>query len=594
MSAIALTGIDLGPFLFPEQDPQPVLAATPPAGLLDDFAYSQHQLPDAAITEIRGDYSFSDNVAWERPWVGVSRPRTNYFSRGTGSISDKVFWRQADYAEISGRWEAVPDGRSHYFDSVMFEEADVHLNQLSGSASNFEGQWYDYVSGGDGGITYQLYFRTYWWETVLPDAPWSGLRTGELFWPVAYPGTDMTISPVRAGGGMTRAVEGQQWVGSIRYWISHGLPSDEEVRTTLAFYDADFVEIYREQPAYTALDSSSRGWVQLSVTSVAPANTKWVAVLPEIDGDTVPNYNAQIFVDDFVLRNVSSDPNDYEDPRKQMITVVATRVNDIVDPQPTNALSNYTATYGDTLVASDGINPVDGVTGGLVLDSGATGSYVGVTSWTENATPDRQLMGELQVGVPYVFSAWVRKIQDLDIRISLYGQFGQNYQLNSASYDEVVASGDPTDDSVFRTDASSRQWVRLHVPFTLAPYGVDTGVDPGTGELRVVNFEITVDTGDTIPSGPVFGSVAYQLEKGSLPTSYFDGSFGADYMWEESADWSRSHHYENFLMGSNRIEEIVAEYIPFGVPFEVQYAQPDNGQRQLLDAYGRPLGEAFG
>jgi hypothetical protein len=249
-------------------------------------------------------------------------------------------------------------------------------------------------------------------------------------------------------------------------------------------------------------------------------------------------------------------------------------------------------TWGDTLGAADGINPIDGVTGGFVVTSTASNDYVTITNAAVfPQTPDVQVMAGLQPGIPYVLSVWVRKIMDVDIRLDVYAPMGEYFATSSPSYDELMATGDPADETTFRKDSSGRQWVRLQFPFTLSPYNENSSFQP------VPDFEVnSVWDGVTspLPAGDVFEAIAFQCERGSVATEYFDGSFGPDYMWETTADISRSHYYEAFLTGSNRIDDVIAEYIPFGVPFEVQYAQPDTGPRELLDAYGRPLGDTFG
>lgn len=581
MAAIPIVGVEDTPFLFPDMDPDPLLVATPPAGLLDDFAYSERTLPDAAITEIRGWQHFASNVAWERPYVSASRPRTNYYARGEGSSADQVLWRQADYAEVSLTVEGVPTTRSHYLDSVQFEEAEVHTNLLTGWATHFEGGWSTYFGDDTSVSSTEI-------VTGTPDARnyWNGRNSMRFKWASTYAGT-IVWHPLRVTG-MARAEDGQTLVGSMRFYHTD-YTYDIDVRPSLVYYDEDFVFISKDTPSFTTLSGTlDSGYHQLSVYGYPPAGTKWVACLPEVDGTTVPAFNSGIFVDEISVRNITFEPLPYEDPRKQVITVVATRVNEVCDPQPASTSLMY-VTYGDTLGAADGINPVDGVTGGLVVTSTGVNNYVTITNFGAY-TPDKQLMAGLQPGIPYVLSLWVRKIQDYDIRVTVYAPLGEGiYSTQSPSYDELVATGDPTDERVFRTDASNRLWVRLQVPFTLAPTG-------STPDFPVPYFEVNSVEGAVVPvpAGNVFEAIAFQVERGAVATEYFDGSFGPDYMWETTADISRSHYYEGFLTGSNRIDDVIAEYIPFGVPFEVQYAQPDTGPRELLDAYGRPLGDTFG
>jgi hypothetical protein len=586
MAAIEIVGVTDTPFLFPDMDPDPVLEVTPPAGLLDDFAYSERTLPDAAITEIRGWEDFASNVAWERPYVSASRPRTNYFSRAEGSDSDQVFWRQADFAEVSLTVEDVDTSRSHYLDSVQFEEDEVHTNLLGPWATHFEGQWEAYVGAEDGSTSFENYNSD--------SAQWAFHRNGRwagwFRWATNFAGP-LRWHPVRVTG-MAQAEEGQSLVGSM--WVLNTSSYDTfSVRATLVYYDEDFAYVNKDVGTYVSRPhNSDKGYVEISVYGYPPAGTAWVACLPEVDGTTLDPGNGGMFVDEISIRNISMDPLPYEDPRKQVITVVATRVNEICDPQPTNTALMY-GSWGDTIGAADGINPIDGVTGGFVITSTASNDYVTITNsepypWS----PDKQLMAGLQPGIPYVLSVWVRKIMDVDIKIDLYAPLGEGiYSTASPTYNELMATGDPSDETTFRKDASNRQWVRLQVPFVLGPTG------EFNADVPVPIFEInSVWDGVTspLPAGDVFEAIAFQVERGSVATEYFDGSLGPDYLWEGTAHISRSHYYEGYLTGSNRIDDVVAEYIPFGVPFEVQYAQPDTGPRELLDAYGRPLGDTFG
>jgi hypothetical protein len=65
------------------------------------------------------------------------------------------------------------------------------------------------------------------------------------------------------------------------------------------------------------------------------------------------------------------------------------------------------------------------------------------------------------------------------------------------------------------------------------------------------------------------------VEEGAAVRPYFDGSMGADYLWEASgtANLTRSYYYENYTERSYLIRTLLDENTPLGITSAVpQYA----------------------
>jgi hypothetical protein len=83
----------------------------------------------------------------------------------------------------------------------------------------------------------------------------------------------------------------------------------------------------------------------------------------------------------------------------------------------------------------------------------------------------------------------------------------------------------------------------------------------------------------TTPAGTVLEFKECIIERlpsgASTPGTYFDGSSGADYLWEAgtSADTSRSYYYEDYAVRQYLLKQVLAENCPLGViPAVPQFA----------------------
>ena len=112
------------------------------------------------------------------------------------------------------------------------------------------------------------------------------------------------------------------------------------------------------------------------------------------------------------------------------------------------------------------------------------------------------------------------------------------------------------------TDDTNPRWVTLYAT-------VEAHVDAAW-------VGVSVDRATMYPGQPsIYWVDGILVEEGESVRPYFDGSMGADYLWESggTANLSRSYYYENYLERSYLIRTLLEENTPLGITSAVpQYA----------------------
>lgn len=113
-----------------------------------------------------------------------------------------------------------------------------------------------------------------------------------------------------------------------------------------------------------------------------------------------------------------------------------------------------------------------------------------------------------------------------------------------------------------RMDPANKRWRTVSVTFTASTSSPSVGVN-------VLRNSMTPGTAS------IFWVDGVLVEEGAAVRSYFDGSMGSDYLWEQggSPNLTRSYFYENYIERSYLIRTLLEENVPLGITAAVpQYA----------------------
>jgi hypothetical protein len=113
-----------------------------------------------------------------------------------------------------------------------------------------------------------------------------------------------------------------------------------------------------------------------------------------------------------------------------------------------------------------------------------------------------------------------------------------------------------------RTDPAKKRWRTMYITFTTPSSSLYIG-------MNVLKSTMTSGTAS------IFWVDGVLVEEGTAVRSYFDGSMGEDYLWEQggSPNLARSYFYENYVERSYLIRTLLEENVPLGITAAVpQYA----------------------
>lgn len=230
-------------------------------------------------------------------------------------------------------------------------------------------------------------------------------------------------------------------------------------------------------------------------------------------------------------------PSLYQNAREIQVIVKPTRLNYASNPNFESGITGAVAINSAT-VAADPFCWTG--TGSCKVTSPAAGSTDGGFNF--------QITG-LIPGRRYTMSA----------RLAIAQSCGDVYAWSGTSYSTMVER------TTFRTsepDPKNPQWRTVWVTFDAKVSSVWMG------------FNVSRSTMTAGQPG-IFWADGILVEEGSAVRDYFDGSMGADYLWETTgtANLTRSYFYENRVERSYLIRTLLDENTPLGITSAVpQYA----------------------
>jgi hypothetical protein len=231
-------------------------------------------------------------------------------------------------------------------------------------------------------------------------------------------------------------------------------------------------------------------------------------------------------------------PSTYQNARSIQVVIKPTRLNYALNPNMESDITGY-GTTGQATLAADAF-----------CWKGTQALKVTMpTTATQDSGFSFQVSG-LIPGRQYTMSARVAIAQGC-ADISPWSGTGSS-QATRKTWKQAARTMDPT----------NKRWRTLSVTFTSGTSSLSLGMN-------------AVKSSATPGVASIFWVDAVLVEQGGAVRPYFDGSMGADYLWETSgtANLTRSYYYENRVERSYLIRTLLDENTPLGITSAVpQYA----------------------
>lgn len=231
---------------------------------------------------------------------------------------------------------------------------------------------------------------------------------------------------------------------------------------------------------------------------------------------------------------------DYEEPRQVKIRLRADRVNYVPNGQFFTDTNSWTALDNHTLARTTGVGPLAQPAFGRFTTSGAASGPNGSAGARLSLAPN----------TTYTVSLYARLVS---------GQ-ASGFVLDLVDATTLAATGtivaQPT------ATLTSIDWSRLSATVTTS----------ASGEVYL-RLRTTVSAVYSVDVGAALAEVGASLG------SYFDGSFGTNYLWEHdafdnamTAHAARSHYYQGFRAKKYRVDALIKNSIPLGANYRSYYA----------------------
>ena len=330
-------------------------------------------------------------------------------------------------------------------------------------------------------------------------------------------GSTYTFSGYARAGTTARSVQGKlYWYGSTGALIS-------------------------SSSAGTGVSDTSGTWSQFKVTQAAPTGAYFC--VPRILIPSTVNTEKHYF--DCLQFELASSATYFKEARQIQITLVATRINEVLNPNFESNTNHWSVTNGaltnsTTVIAADSDAPLVSLSSGSVKVLPAAAGAVTLIS---DAMPVFE-------GNDYAFSMYFYEPAKTHAVTPFISWYDNTNTLIS------------TINGTARTTTSSK-WVRTSV-ISSAPINATTA-------------KIGIKWTATNNSDEIYVDAAL-FEKSSFVNSFFDGTNGVaqktDLFWEGTSNSSRSHYYLNRFSAQSRLISTLPNWINAGSTFELLFAQP--------------------
>jgi len=520
-----------------------------PLGAMADFGAWPTVLPDPAVSCVLADVA--PVATGGRVSITATTPAEYDTALGT-------LWNSAAYGSVRGSWvQGQHSGinQSTALTQVQLERTEA-ANLLPPDAQDYRDN-----------LVYQQYSTTVsgattWGASITrsQDRALSGLWSGKF---VNTPQGFATYAPGALPAAMAPVVAGTHYSGSVNLAIER---TGAQWQVQLNWYDGNF-DLLTPTTSAAVTHPGGFAWQPASVTGIAPVASGgngaavWAAVVPVVTPLT-PGDGEIAYADVHRLWSTQPAqtlaPTTFVPARQQNIVVKANRVNYANNPGFT------TSTYGWWGQGGTGSSPLSwepavgrSVPGAAKLTAtygaGAMYPQMGTLSQTTGSAGG---ITTGRSGETFTLSCYV-----------LPGPQSPNINLQA-----IIGGGDGgiyvpgTSTLGLMPDANG--WYRLSVTTTIPPESSGAiemllAINPTDWTTNARDVSWWVD--DVL------------VEQSSLLGEYFDASLPSpDYLWEGTAFESRSHYYQGLRILQYRINELVEQSLPIGVPYQILLAQPDS------------------
>lgn len=353
-----------------------------------------------------------------------------------------------------------------------------------------------------------------------------------------------------ASGKSDPVFKGIPVAGNLSYTLSAYI-AKESAQTGDAYlkvywYDAEGTLI--SDTGSAAATSFTTSWARITKTATSPATAKYAIVAIVTSGLTT---DKKAFVDAIQFEQ-SATVTVFEDARKIHINLVASRVNELLNPNFEDSVDHWTVTNGHLILAGSEVTPPPGYIDTEPISGGAAELYADVAG---QVTLVSQAMDVIP-GSDYTFSIYCASVVT-----------GSNFSVTPyiSWYDagNVLISTD-TGTPITTGAAYLRPYVTSSSPANAAYAGVGVFFT-GTSATD----EIAID--------------AALFERSSGLNTFFDGNHGfaeqSDVLWEggntlATINHARSHYYKNRYSSQERLIGTLDNWLTLGSTFELYFALP--------------------
>ena len=294
----------------------------------------------------------------------------------------------------------------------------------------------------------------------------------------------------------------------------------------------------------TASTNSTSTWTRSIKTDTAPTDAYYAVPHFKI----VSTSADEIHYFDAVQFEQASSATFFQDARQILISLKATRINELLNPNFEDSTDNWNFDNATTILTtaegeSPGGDTVEPISGGAVEVYSIAAGPVTITSEPMPISSGNDYTfsiysTSLIVGTSYESSVFIKWYDNTDTLIS------------TSSSDAFTLEPSYSRPSITAA----------------APTGAVTATVGFIWEADEADREILLD--------------AALFEKSAFVNSFFDGSNGVasltDLFWEGNApNAARSHYYRNRFAVQSRLIATLPEWITYGSTFELFFAQPD-------------------
>ncbi|MET9119962.1 hypothetical protein [Streptomyces sp. NPDC004528] len=516
-------------------------SVTAPAGGFADLAVCNLSSPDPAMSYIAGSDMPSTSSAWQQMSITATAP-IDYERGPAGRL-----WNGAAYASVGVRFDALPASAVVAFDRVQFGQT-ASGNLLGREAAFYDGRMC--YESGPGALVTRVKERPMVGEWSAKVAVFSvgGGRDG---WDMTLH-TD-SLAPLKAGGGVVTA----------RVSISTDVPRRWRVRVRL--FDSSYNQIVDTLLTSPDLTSNANWvWSTGQVSMDAPSNAVYAAVTPYVFFDTASPQVGWYYYADGHYISYSSLATAYRvpawaQPRRLQIRVKPARVNLLNNPGFNTGNSTWgaftppSAPFPLSWDAAEGHRSAGSAKYQVAAGFSATG-VVGMGALS-GVNPSGKAADMLNTGVKHTLSAWVKVPAGYP-------------PVCAAAWDPLAAvyRFGPTSDWIKtnRPELVDGEWVRVYYQWT-----------PPVTSTRQFFGGVMVSQGTYNGSskGVAFWADDMLLEESPDIGDYFDGSDpSADYLWQGTANLSRSLYFPGRTRNVGRLTEILQDNVPWGTSFDLLFS----------------------